>query len=132
MAHVSDVDRAAEFYTLLGFSCESRFTGEAGVTNFAGLVARQAEIFLARASEPVVPSAQSVLFYLYSDDIAGLRRHLLTKGLLDGGPPPGEGRPIQLPERNVAFDLRYPFYMPAGELRVHDLDGYCLLVGQLA
>ncbi len=116
---------------MLGFDCESRFTGEAGVTNFAGLVAGQAKIFLAKASEPVVPSEQAVLFYLYSNDVAGLRRHLLNKGLLDGGSPPGEGPAIHLPERNVVFDLRYPFYMPAGELRVHDLDGYCLLVGQL-
>jgi hypothetical protein len=131
MAHVADVDRSAEFYSLLGFSCESRFSGVNGVTNFAGMVSGQAKIFLALASEPVIATQQAVLFYLYSEDVAELRRHLLERGLLDGGPPPGEGPGLQLPERNAVFDLRYPFYMPIGELRVHDIDGYVLLIGQL-
>lgn len=131
MAHVADVDRAVEFYALLGFSCDSRFSGADDVTNFAGLISGQAKIFFARASEPVSASQQAVLFYLYSDDVAALRHHLLERGLLDGGPPPGERPARQLPERNAVFDLRYPFYMPAGELRVHDIDGYVLLIGQL-
>jgi hypothetical protein len=29
------------------------------------------------------------------------------------------------------YSLCHPFYMPEGELRVQDLDGYTLLIGQL-
>ena len=92
----------------------------------------QSQIFLVRANGPVIPEQQAVLFYLDSDDVAAFRRNLLERGLLEAGSPPGEGPPMELPERNAVFDLRYPFSMPAGELRVHDLDGFCLLIGQLA
>jgi hypothetical protein len=133
LAHVADVDRAAEFYALLGFRCDSRFSGEDGLTNYVSLSSRTARIMLARANTPIEPSQQAVLFYMYSPDVVALRRHLLTCGLREAGPTPDEracGMPPP-PDRNAAFQLRYPFYMPAGELRVHDLDGYCILIGQL-
>ncbi len=31
----------------------------------------------------------------------------------------------------MVFLICHPFYMPKGELRVQDLDGYTILVGQL-
>lgn len=67
---------------------------------------------------------------MYSDDVAALRAHLLATGVTDGGrffPPHNPA-----PARAAVFDIARPFYMPAGELRIHDLDGYCILVGQLA
>jgi hypothetical protein len=34
-----------------------------------------------RASDPVIPSQQAVLFYLYSPDLIALREHLLASGV---------------------------------------------------
>ncbi len=135
MVHVVDVDRSVEFYTLLGFSCRSRFSGHDGVTNWATMVSERAEIMFARASGPIVPSEQAVLFYMYCRDVMALRMHLLSKGLADGGKPPGEfakDEPLgPMPQTNAVFRPTFPFFMPEGEIRVHDLDGYCILIGQL-
>jgi hypothetical protein len=135
MVHVEDVDAAALFYTLLGFGCESRYRREDGITNFAGMVSGGAKLFLALASGPIVPSQQAILFYMYSLDVQGLREHLLIRGLQDGGIPPGlrkAGEEGDMPERNAVYSICYPCYMPQGELRVQDLDGYTILVGQLS
>jgi len=135
MAHVEDVDAAASFYTLLGFECESRYSRPDGVTNFVGLVSGQAQLFLAIASGPIVPSQQAVLFYMYSSDVAGLRLHLLANGLEDGGIPPGQrpsGLEGPMPERRAVYNLAHPFNMHHGELRVQDPDGYTILIGQLS
>ena len=63
-----------------------------------------------------------------------MREHLLQQGLEDGGIPPGmrkRGEEGHMPERNAVYAIIHPFYMPEGELRVQDLDGYTLLIGQL-
>ncbi len=65
----------------------------------------------ARASDPVIASQQAVLFYLYSADLTALRAHLLGKSV------------------KVSL-ISYPDYMPKGEIRVEDPDGYVLLIGQ--
>jgi FAD/FMN-containing dehydrogenase len=135
MAHVADVDRSVEFYTLLGFVCDSRFSLTDGTTNFASLISGQARLMLARANATVDPSQQAVLFYMYTEDVSSLREHLLLKGLNNAGPPPQENDAekslMSNPADPAVFDLRYPFYMPEGELRVHDPDGYVLLIGQI-
>jgi len=134
MVHVEDVEAAAKFYQLLGFKIESRYVRDDGVTNFIGLKSGQAELFLAVSSDPIVPSQQAVLFYMYTSDVISLRNHLIDHGLEDGGIPPGlrkRGQEGHMPERNAAYSICYPFYMPEGELRVQDLDGYTLLIGQL-
>lgn len=135
MAHVADVNRSLRFYALLGFSCESRFSGHDGVPYFARIEADRARLMLVRASGPVDPRQQAVLFYMYSPDVAGLREHLLKQGLADGGKPPGEyapgDAPSTIPDREAVFNVVKPFYMPDGEIRIHDPDGYCILVGQL-
>lgn len=135
MVHVVDVDRSVEFYRLLGFSCRSRFSGHDGVTNWADMVSERAEIMFARAGGPIDPSQQAVLFYHYCPDVMALRMHLLSKGLADGGRPPGEYKPDEslgsMPQTNAVFRPTFPFYMPEGEIRIHDPDGYCILVGQL-
>jgi hypothetical protein len=64
------------------------------------------------STEPVDPGAQSVLFYCWTPDAR--RLHAKLRG---GGIDVGE--------------IEYPFYIPAGEFRVVDPDGYVLLVGQL-
>jgi hypothetical protein len=70
-----------------------------------------------------------VIFYLYSNDVAALREHLLAEGLADGGAYCGQQGPNS--GRRVVFDVTFPDYMRHGEIRVADPDGYCLLVGQL-
>jgi hypothetical protein len=65
----------------------------------------------ARATEPVVPGQQSVLFYLYSPTLVALREHLVSAGVR-------------------ISPIIYPEYMPKGEVRVEDPDGYILLIGQ--
>jgi hypothetical protein len=134
MVHVEDVDRTVAFYSHLGFACASRFSSASGVTNWASLTSGTAKLFLARASGPILASQQAVLLYLYSQDVRGLRLHLLSQGLSDAGAPPGETPDPRFdgePERSVVFQIVPRFYMPRGELRVHDPDGYVLLVGQL-
>jgi hypothetical protein len=54
---------------------------------------------------------QAVLFYFYSPDLSALREHLLASGVQVSG-------------------ITYPEYMPKGEIRVEDPDGYVLLIGQ--
>lgn len=129
MAHVRDVEQSLEFYRLLGFVPAGRVRLESGRTTWAIAESGSAEIMFAAADEEPAPEAQSVLFYMYCENIAALREHLLASGLSDGGrfdgsPGPGDGR-------RVVFEITRPFYMPEGELRIADPDGYCILVGQL-
>lgn len=60
---------------------------------------------------PVKAEEQSALFYLYAHDLVALRKTLLTAGL-----QPSE--------------IKYPEYLPAGEFRLSDPDGFCLMVAQ--
>lgn len=135
MAHVANVDQAAQFYSLLGYSCVSRFADEDGGANWCSLYSNTARIMLSRACEPVISSQQAVLFYMYSENVAGLRQHLLSQGVRDGGVPDFELNPTEsgrhIQGEPVVFEIQRPFYMPEGELRIHDLDGYVILVGQL-
>lgn len=134
MLHVADVDQSVEFYALLGLACDCRFSGPDGVTNWAAVSNGTMRIMFARASGPVVASQQAVLLYLYSLNVAGLRTELLSRGLSNAGAPPGEDNAERFcgePQSRCLFDINRPFYMPEGELRVHDPDGYCLLIGQL-
>lgn len=133
MAHVASVDKSSEFYALLGFESQSRFSGHDGVTNWNNLASGDAEIMLARASGPIIASEQAVLFYMYSNNVAALREHLLKNGIPDAGVPDFEGKdPSELPAfAPGVFTVMPRFYMPDGELRIHDPDGYVILVGQL-
>jgi len=51
------------------------------------------------------------LFYLYAADLAALRSDLLASGI-----SPGE--------------IAYPDYLPKGEFRLLDADGYTLMIAQ--
>ena len=67
---------------------------------------------LALADGPFDASQQAVLFYCWTADVAALRDELQAAGVRVGA-------------------IEHPFYMPAGELRLEDPDGYVMLVGQL-
>lgn len=129
MVHVARVARSLDFYEMLGFQRGNSFSGEDGVLNWASMHNALAQIMFARADAPIVPESQAILLYLYTDDVATLREHLLACGLPDGGTFCGV--PRKADGNGVLFAITHPFYMPAGELRVEDPDGYCLLVGQL-
>ncbi len=129
-AHVADVELSVLFYALLGFAPQSRHSSPAGRTVWAEVTSGEASLMLAQASGPVDAAQQAVLFYMYSEDVAGLRARLISGGVHDGGTFTGQQGPNN--GRSVAFSVGFPFYMPAGELRVHDPDGYVLLIGQLS
>lgn len=110
LAHVRDVDESIRFYTLLGFEVRNTVVPEGGgVPTWAYLRANQAQLMLARATDPVDPERQGVLFYLYFDHLSAVHSHLAASGLKVG-------------------PLSYPFYCPGGEFRLLDPDGYCLML----
>jgi hypothetical protein len=65
------------------------------------------------SEEAVDPRAQAVLFYLYAADLKALRETLLVQGIAAG-------------------EITYPEYLPDGEFRVEDPDGYVLMIAQSA
>lgn len=131
MAHVADVEKSLAFYELLGFVGKSILRDEHGAAFWASAVSGRAEIMFTRASGPVDPAVQAVIFYMYARDVAALRAHLLGRGVPDAGV--FRGGPLANTVNGglgVVFEITRPFYMPEGELRVADPDGYCILVGQ--
>jgi catechol 2,3-dioxygenase-like lactoylglutathione lyase family enzyme len=108
--HVSDLPRSIAFYELLGFELGDTYEVD-GELRWAALQHAHARIMLERASAPIDPHQQAVLFYLYAEDLDGLRDHLIAQGLRVG--PIRDGRPG--PER---------------EIRISDPDGYCLMIAE--
>lgn len=134
MAHVASVDTSLEFYVKLGFVCESRFTDARQEAYFASICADAAELMLVRANEPVLATQQAVLFYMYTANVLSLRQYLLASGLGDGGvyaDRPNKGMENEVPNPCTVYSVTQPFYMTDGEIRIHDPDGYVILVGQL-
>ena len=110
MAHVADVERSVRFYETLGFRLLNTFTSDGSSTPaWAALESDGAGFMVTRAREPVAASPQSVLFYLYADDVDGMRASLEQQGLAPG-------------------PMAYPFYAPRGEFRLTDPDGYTLMI----
>lgn len=114
--HVEDVQRSVEFYGLLGLEVES--THEVDGRLVWALVARPgdraaARLMLARASGPIDAANQGVLFYCWAPDVRELHDRLASAGAEVGAVEPR-------------------FYMPAGEFRLVDPDGYVVLIGQLS
>lgn len=126
--HVQDVLESQAFYERFGMILQSRF-GPEGDPYWAHLVGIRSNLMLSKASGPIDPRQQATMFYLYTTDLAALREKLLAAGVTDGGAYRGETGD-DFPRSGKLFDITFPHYMPAGELRVHDPDGYVLLVGQ--
>jgi catechol 2,3-dioxygenase-like lactoylglutathione lyase family enzyme len=129
MAHVADVDRSILFYDRLGFRLDSAHSSPQGVRVWALMRSGPAAIMFSLASGPVRAGEQAVLFYAYCPDAAGLREHLIGAGVTDAREYSG-GAAEPVPSGRV-WALARPFYMPEGEIRVEDPDGYTLLIGQL-
>jgi catechol 2,3-dioxygenase-like lactoylglutathione lyase family enzyme len=113
LAHVAQLPRSIAFYQKLGFQVVHSITSaELGPEpHWAFLRSGGAELMIALATAPVDPEQQAILFYLYVNDVAALHVELKNAGL-----------PIS--------EMTHPDHRPAGEFRVADPDGYCLLIGQ--
>jgi len=111
MVHVADVHRTVDFYKLMGLEVRGSLRNPSGELQWVYLACQRAEVMFVRADEAVIASQQTVLFYLYSAELIALREHLLASGV-------------------KVSAIKYPEYMPKGEIRLDDPDGYCLLIGQ--
>ena len=106
LMHVADIERSIRFYELLGFIRVD--TDCAKPLGWARLHCEGGAVMFLRAEGPVDGSAQAMMLYMYTPDLAGLRQHLSANGI--AAPP-----------------INYPPYMPSGEMRLADPDGYVLL-----
>lgn len=113
LAHVASVSRSVSFYGKLGFdlvnSLSSPSHGEE--PRWAYLRSGQADLMVDLATRPVVPEHQSMLCYLYTDDVLRFHTALVQAGVEVG-------------------ELGFPTHSPVGEFQVIDPDGYVLLIGQ--
>ena len=117
MIHVFDMDRSIAFYRLLGFEI-GNYQPRGGPLHWAWMYAPKApdwkrgpNLMLTRSECAIDMESQEVLFYLYAVDLPALRERLLAAGIKTG-------------------KISYPDYLPAGEFRVGDPDGYILMVAQ--
>ena len=112
-AHVASVERSITFYSDLGFKVANSVVPEGHTAPvWAWLESEKANLMVGLASGPIDSSQQAVLFYLYYDNIKQTRAALTALGH-----KPGE--------------IKYPFYMPGGECRLEDPDGYVLMLAQI-
>ncbi|MCB1600244.1 MAG: VOC family protein [Xanthomonadales bacterium] len=110
MAYVFGVGRSIAFYEHLGFTATNSHSPEDGADPvWAHMDSGNAHLTLAKASDPIDPMQQAILFYLYFENIQAAHTEFKNKGL-----PVGE--------------IAYPFYCPQGEFRLTDPDGYCLML----
>ena len=117
MLPVLDVERSAAFYKLLGFAVGNRVPRE-GSMHWAWLYApnvpdwrRGPNLMLSRSEGVIEQASQKILFYLYATNLVALREELLSVGQSPG-------------------QIRYPDYLPKGELELLDPDGYRLMIAQ--
>jgi Glyoxalase/Bleomycin resistance protein/Dioxygenase superfamily len=108
LLHVAEIEKSIEFYEHLGFTTID--TDRTNPLGWARLHCEGGAVMFLRAEEPVNASVQSVLFYMYTTDLVGLRERLLESG-------------VKVPA------IGYPGYMPSGEICIKDPDGYTILVG---
>ncbi|HEU4832828.1 MAG TPA: VOC family protein [Pyrinomonadaceae bacterium] len=109
MISVADVERSIAFYSYLGFEIGNTFACEGETKpSWAWLQSGHAQLMLAAASEPL-PAKHTVLFYVYTEDVAAARASLVEAGL-----KPGE--------------IATPFYAPQGEFELVDPDGYVVMI----
>lgn len=117
MIHVLDMERSVEFYRLLGFEI-GNYQPRAGPMHWAWMYAPKApdwkrgpNLMLTRSECAIDVESQEVLFYLYAADLPALRQRLLGAGIKAG-------------------EISHPEYLPEGEFRVGDPDGYTLMIAQ--
>ena len=119
MVRVPDVMKSAAFYRHLGFEIGNAVPREQP-HSWAWLYQPKAPNWKTSANLMLVSGDvhgttaskdRTVLFYLYVRDMKELREELLAKGL-------------------AASEITYPPYLPEGEFRLEDPDGYTLMIAQ--
>ena len=119
MVRVTDVMKSATFYRHLGFEVGNAVPREPPF-NWAWLYQPKASNWKTGANVMLVSGEvrgttaskdRTVLFYLYARDMKGLRDELLANGF-------------------ATSDITYPPYLPEGEFRLEDPDGYTLMIAQ--
>jgi hypothetical protein len=111
--HVASVERSIAFYADLGFKVQNTVVPQGqSAPSWAWLVSEQANLMVGLADGPIDASQQAVLFYLYFDDIKQTREALVARS-------------------HSPDEIQYPFYMPGGECRLEDPDGYVLMLAQI-
>ena len=109
MLHVRDVAASIRFYEKLGFQLiDTEGTDDCLI--WARVHCEGGALMFVPSEHEVKADQQGVLFYLYTDDLAALREHLVAQGV-------------------ACSDVRRPEYMPSGEMSLRDPDGYCILIG---
>jgi hypothetical protein len=112
--------KSAKFYRNLGFEIGNAVPREHPPFNWAWLYQPMspnwktgANLMLVSSEVPGTTESRSktVLFYLYARDMKSLREELLAKGV-------------------SVSDVTHPPYLPEGEFRVEDPDGYTLMIAQ--
>ena len=82
MAHVADVQRAVDFYSLLGFEAIAIGKHGDGHCYWAHVKSGKAHLMFAADPESVgVDKESTVVLYLYADDLVKLRQDLLAKSV---------------------------------------------------
>jgi len=117
MIHVADLERSIAFYRLLGFGVGNRVP-PVGAPHWAWLYQPNAanwkhgpNLMITRSKCVINAEAQNVLFYLYATDLVALRDRLMAEGA-------------------KVSEVTHPEYLPEGEFRTADPEGYCLMVAQ--
>jgi hypothetical protein len=108
LLHVAEIEKSIQFYEVLGFTTVD--TDRCTPLGWARLHCEGEALMFLRAEEPVEASAHHVMLYMYTPDLAGLREHLSVSGVT--APP-----------------IKYPGYMPSGEITLADPDGNIIIVG---
>jgi catechol 2,3-dioxygenase-like lactoylglutathione lyase family enzyme len=120
MIRVANVIKSAEFYRHFGFEIGNAVPTEGPPFHWAWLYQPGAHnwktganlmLVAGEAPESAETKARIILFYLYVPDLRSLREQLASKGIETG-------------------EIRYPDYLPRGEFRLQDPDGYTLMIAQ--
>jgi len=106
--HVAEIEKSIQFYEWLGF--DTIDTDGCVPLGWARLHCEGGAVMFLRAEEPPQASSPRTFLYMYTPDLVGLREQLLRNG-------------VKVPE------IRYPGYMPSGEVQFVDPDGNCIAVG---
>lgn len=109
LLHVAEVERSLRFYALFGFETidVERAGGSIG---WARMHCEGGAIMFVKAEHSTKPHHDRFLLYLYTPDLAALHSQLVAAGVEAGA-------------------INRPEYMPSGEIRLTDPDGYTVLIG---
>lgn len=102
MLHVADVARSLRFYELLGFETIDT-EGDPSCPSWARMHCEGGALMFMPTEEGHA-SPPALMLVMYAPDLPGLRQHLLANGV-------------------KVSPIKYPEYMPSGEMNFRDPDG---------